>query len=55
MGFTKRSWGTVGQTPQTGGFQKRTWGTPQGGQQGQFNSDLWSLNVKFAKYTQNGC
>lgn len=54
MGFTKRSWGTVGQTPQTGGFQKRTWGTPQGGQQGQFNSDLWSLNVKFAKYTQNG-
>jgi len=46
-------------TPQAGGqqpFAKRQWGTkPSGsGQQSQFRSDLWNLNVKFAKYTQNG-
>ena len=37
-------------------FAKRQWGSkPSGsGQQSQFRSDLWNLNVKFAKYTQNG-
>ena len=52
---------TGGQTPQANaqpqqasGFQKRTWGSSPGGQQSQFRSDLWNLNVKFAKYTQNG-
>lgn len=66
--FNKRNWGTgtstqqpsgqptqnSGQPQQSGGFQKRAWGSPQGGQQSQFKSDLWNLNVKFAKYTQNG-